>query len=355
MWDGIHEDDFSINNLFKAGGEMKLSRFLFGAFLGLSLCAISGQAQAANPVKFTLAHTGAPGTSMALGYEKFAELVKEKSNGEIIIDIVGGGALAGDQTAVEGTKMGTLDMGSSATNNMAQFTKAFWVTDLPYIFKDIESSHKVWWGPIGDKMREQASKDIGAQVLFFIDTGGGFRYLANNKKQVRTPEDAKGLKLRTTGSPQERAAFRKWGATATPIPWPEVYTALEQHVVDGESLHAQWLDSAKHYESLKHLTKMNAFSNAHGLLMSNKAWNKLTPEQQQIIMEAGREMQPYQAALDAQQGKESLDTMIKAGLVLYEPTPEEAAEWEKVTREIWADFAKDIPQEKIDEVLKAQE
>ena len=310
---------------------------------------------AEKPITLVLAHSATPDNSLSLAYNKFAELCKEKSGGKLIINVVGGGALAGDQTAVDGCKLGILDMGSSATNNMASYTTAFWVTDLPYIFKDIESSHKVWWGPVGEELKAKAGKDIGLRVLFFIDTGGGFRLLANNQKVVKVPADTKSLKLRATGSAIELATFKQWGAAATPIAWPEVYTALEQKVIDGESLHPVWLYNARHHEALKYLTKMNAFSNTHACLMSNKAWNKLTPELRKVIEEAGRETQEFGAAEDAKLGQANLDMMLKAGLELYVPTPEEEALWRESSMKVWADFHDKIPQDLIERVLKAQE
>lgn len=332
-----------------------MKRTLVGALCILTLICLPLFAQAAKPVTLVLAHSATPDNSLSIAYNKFADLVKEKTKGSVIIEVHGGGVLAGDQTAIDGVKMGTIDLGSSASNNMASYTTAFWVTDLPYIFKNIESSHKVWWGPIGDEMKEKAGKDIGARCLFFIDTGGGFRVVANNKKSVKTPADTAGLKLRATGSPIELAMFKAWGASGTPLPWPEVYTALEQKVIDGESLHPVWIDNAKHYEALKYMTSMNAMSNVHVCMMSHRAWSRLTAEQQKALMEAGRETQTFGAKVDAEKGIESMKKLLAAGLELYQPTPEEAEQWRTASISIWPQFYDKIPQELIQRVIKAQE
>lgn len=332
-----------------------MKKRLLGLLCMAAMLGMVSTAFAAKPVTLVLAHSATPDNSLSKAYDFFADRVKELSGGSLIIEVHGGGVLAGDQTAIDGVKMGTIDMGSSASNNMASYTTAFWVTDLPYIFRSIEASHKVWWGPIGDEMKEKAGKDIGAKAMFFIDTGGGFRVLANNKREVRVPADAKGLKLRATGSPIELAMFTAWGVAGTPLPWPEVYTALEQKVIDGESLHPVWIDNAKHYEALKYMTAMPAMSNVHVCLMSSRSWDGLSAEHQKIIVDAGKETQEYGAKIDAEDGVTSMQKLLDAGLVLYTPTAEEAGEWRKLSVSIWPQFADKIPQELIDRVIKAQE
>ena len=326
----------------------------------LALCAVFGlgfaaPAMSAEPVKLLLAHSATPENSLSVAYDKFAELVKAKTKGSVVVEVHGNGVLAGDQTAIDGVKMGLIDLGSSASNNMASYTTAFWVTDLPFIFKSIESSHKVWWGEIGEEMKAKAGKDINARVLFFIDTGGGFRVVANNQREVKVPADLKGLKLRATGSPIELAMFKAWGASGTPLPWPEVYTALEQKVINGESLHPVWIYQAKHFEALKHLTRVDAMSNVHVCMMSHAAWKRLSPEQQAALVEAGKETQVFAAQVDAELGRKNLQDLKNAGLSYYEPTPEEAKLWRDSAVIVWKDFADKVPQELIDRVLKAQE
>ena len=325
------------------------------ALLLPAIFCLPGASSAAEPVKLVLAHSATPDNSLSLGYDKFAELVKQKSGGKLIIEVHGGGVLAGDQTAIDGVKMGVIDLGSSASNNMASYTTAFWVTDLPFIFKSIESSHKIWWGPIGEEMKAKAGKDINARVLFFLDTGGGFRVVANNRHPVKTPADVKGLKLRATGSPIELAMFKAWGASGTPLPWPEVFTALEQKVINGESLHPVWIYQAKHYEGLKYLTKVDAMSNVHVCMMSHDAWNRLSPELQQVILEAGKETQVYTAEIDAELGRKNLQDLIDAGLEYYEPTPEETRQWRDLSVSVWPQFKDKVPPELIERVLKAQQ
>jgi len=305
-------------------------------------------------IKLILAHSATPENSLSIAYDKFAELVEEKSNGNLIIEVHGSGTIAGDQTAVDGVKMATIDMGSSASNNMAGYTDAFLFADLPYIFDSIESSHKVWWGEIGEELKQQVEKDINAKVLFYVDTGGGFRVLTNNQKVVKTPDDLKGMKLRATASPIEIAMLKAWGANPTPVAWPEVYSALEQKVVNGESLHPGWIYQAKHYEALKYMTEVTAMANVHVALMSQKAWNSLTPELQQVILDAGKETQEFGAKVDAEKGQEAMQSLLEAGLEMYKPTPEEFKQWKDLAVAVWPEFYDKVPEEFIKRVIEAQ-
>ncbi len=306
------------------------------------------------PINLILAHSATPGNSLSIAYDKFAELVAEKSDGRLIVKVYGSGILAGDQTAVDGVKMGTIDIGSCASNNISGYTNAFLFADFPYIFDSIESSHRVWWGDIGEEAKQKAEKDIGAKVLFYLDTGGGFRLLANNLKTVKTPDDLKGMKLRSTATPIEIALLKAWGAAPTPVPWPEVYTALEQKVVVGEHLQPVWLFEAKHYEALQYLTEVNAMANVHIALMSHKAWDNLSPQFQQVIMEAGVETQEFGAQVDAAKGQESLQHLLNAGLELYKPTEEEALLWERLGKSIWPQFYDQVPEELVNRIIEVQ-
>ncbi len=310
---------------------------------------------AAKPIVLNLAHSATPDNSLSHAYEFFAQKVKEKTGGSVEIKIHGNGVLAADQTVIEGAKMGTVDMGSCSTSNMGSYTSAYLFLDLPFIFKDMEATHKVLWGPIGDEMKEKASKDIGSKVLFYVDCGGGFRLVVNNKHEIRTPADMKGLKFRVTGSPIERAWVEALGASGTPVPFIEVYTALEQKVVDGENLFPMWVYLNKHYEALKYMTAISGMTNPHVCVISNFAWMRLSPEQQQAIIEAGKETQDYAAIEDAEVCKDMTDKLVAAGLKLYVPTPAEVEEWRKVSMSIYPKFYDKIPEEFIARVLKAQE
>ena len=304
-------------------------------------------------IELTLAHSATPDNSLAIAYQKFADLVWQKTNGKVKITVHGSGVLGSDQDLVNACKLGTIDIGSCASNNMGPFTDAYLFADLPYIFDSIDSSHKVWWGPIGEELKQKVEKDMGVKVVMYLDTGGGFRVLANNKRPVKVPADLQGMKLRATASPVEIALLKAWGASPTPIQWAEVYNALEQKVVDGEHLHYVWIYNARHFEALKYLTEVGAMCNVHVCVMSPKAWDKLG-QYQSAFLEAARETEKYCAQVDAGKGKECKQKLLAAGLEVYTPTAQELAQWRELGKSVWDQFKDKIPAELVSRVVEAQ-
>jgi len=319
---------------------------IFGLIIGMA-----GESAASR--NLVLAHTGGPGTAVDLTYIKFKELVEAKTNGEIIIDLFGAGSLAGDQTAVEGAQMGTIAIGSSGTNNMAPFTSQFLFGDLPYVMDSVESSHKVWGGEIGAELRESVGKELNLKGLFFVDVGS-FRVLGNNRRPVHTPEDLRGLKIRATATPVEQAILRAWGASPTPVSWPEVYMALEQQVVEGTYVQPLWTVSAKQHEAMKYYTETGGVQNMHLCFMSKIIWDTLTESQQKAILEAAQEAQTYNFEIAPQMVDGLKEEMISIGGKFYYPTDEEMEKWMGIKDAIWEQFSDRIDMDFVQRVVEAQ-
>lgn len=306
-------------------------------------------------ITLKLAHTSAEGTTIYKTYDKFRELVEKNSNGKIKVEVFPASALGGDQALVEGAMRGSIDIGSSGTNNLPQFTNLYLWADLPYVFKSLDGVHKVYGGSIGEEMKkkfEEEQKDL--KVLFYADPGS-FRNFMNSKKEIRTPEDAKGLKMRTAASPVEQAIVRAFNASPTPISWPEVYMALEQKVVDGELQQYHWIVTAKHQEIIKYVSEIGGQHALHLAIMSKKTWDKLTPDQQKIVLDASKEAQKFNFDNAEKFNDELRQIVIKAGVKIYNPTPEEMKQWEKAGQKVWEEYKDKVSRELIERVLKAQE
>lgn len=305
------------------------------------------------PIKLVFAHSANPDNALAMGYNKFAELVKEKSKGRLIVEVHGSGTLAADAKAVEGVKLGTIDIASNASNNMAGFTKAFLFGDLPYIFESVEKSRKIWDGPIGDEIKAQVEKDMNMKVLMYMDTGG-FRQIGSTKKPIKTPADLQGIKLRATASPVEIALLKEWGANPTPIAWPEVYTALQQGVVEGEHLHYIWMLDAKHQEVLKYITEINSMMNIHVALISKSKFDSLPKDLQQVLLEAAKEAEVYNRKVDLEKQAEARAAIERSGVKIYTPTPGELKQWKTVASKVWESQKANVPPEYVKRIIDAQ-
>lgn len=329
------------------------------AFVILLIVTGGNEAESAAPaggtITLTLAHTSSPGTPIFATYARFKDALEKNSKGKIKVNVHPQSSLGGDVAQVEGAKRGSIDIGSCGTNNLSPFTTLYMWADMPYVFKNIDGVHKVYGGPIGEEFKkkfEDEQKDI--KVLFYADPGD-FRNFMNTKREVKTPADAKGLKLRTAASPVEQAIVRAFGASPTPINWPEVYMSLEQKVVDGELQQYHWIVTAMHQELIKYITECGGQHALHLAIMSRKTWDKLTPDLQKVVTEAAKDAQKYNFDNAAKLNDGLRQIVLKAGVKIYRPTPEEYKSWENAAKVVWTEFQQKVPMELIDRVRKAQE
>ena len=305
-------------------------------------------------IKFKLAHTTPPGNHITLAYQKFADLVKEKSGGKITVQLFPGAILGSDRVLIEGAQKGTLEVGVSSTPNLAGFIPDFSVFDLPYItqpkyqqslYAAIDPN-----GALNDYFLKAANK-VGLQPIMYAEYG--YRHFVSIKKPLNNAGDLAGLKMRTTDSPVEIAVAKSLNTNPAPIAWGEVYTALQQGTIDAEGNTFPHLFGAKHNEVLKF-----AITSAHNygmqVAMANKAWwDKLSPEAQKIINEAALEAVHYQReVLYPANEKSAREGFVQSGITIYDPTEEEMAEFRKLTRPVWDTVS--LPKELIQLVIDTQ-
>lgn len=316
-----------------------------------TLAATRGYAQI-KPTTLKLAHGATPDQAIGMAMNKFAELVAQKSGGAAKVEVHLAGSLYNERTALEAVVNGAIDFGGASNANWAAFTRTLLFMDLPYVIDDEEAFRKVTHGEVGDAIRARFERD-GFKLLMVLDNGG-FRDIVNIRRQIRVPNDLKGLKFRTTASPVEIAMFRNWGAIPTSIDWAEVYNALSSGVVDGEFVMPTWLATAKHYEVLKHSTRNRAVIGVQTLAMRKDRFDRMAPELQKVILAASREAQEYGNQQDALLSEKAREYARSLGVVEYTPTDEEMKTWRSTGREIWKEFEGKIDRELMKIVLDSQ-
>lgn len=191
-----------------------------------------GAALAQQPeITLNLGFVGGPQAPEAIAMGQFAEEILAETGGRIAVRLQGGGALGGDRDVVEGVQLGTVDMTVVSTSVVANFVPELRIFDVPFLFRDFDHADAVLNGPIG----QQVLDDLPAKGFVGLSFGGmGFRQLTNNVRPVRTPDDVRGLKIRTQQNDLHIAVWQALGVLPTPMAIPEVYTALQQGVVDGQ-------------------------------------------------------------------------------------------------------------------------
>jgi len=195
------------------------------------LAGLPGFAHAGPDTTLNLGFVGGPKAPEAIAMAQFADEVKEKTDGRIAIRLQGGGALGGDREVIEGVQIGTVDMTVVSTSIVVNFAPDFAIFDIPFLFRDFDHAQAVLDGPIGKELLD-GLPDKGLVGLAF--GGMGFRELTNNTRPVKEPADVQGLKIRTQQNEMHIAVWKALGVLPTPMAIPEVYTALQQGVVDGQ-------------------------------------------------------------------------------------------------------------------------
>lgn len=214
------------------------------------------------------------------------ELVKERTSGRVAIEVYHSAQLGEEKDTIEQTRAGVIDMNRVSLgpfNNIVEETQA---VSLPYVFKSIDHMHKVMDGPIGEEILKafEAHDLVG---LAFYDSGS--RSFYNAKKPIASIDDLKGMKLRVIQSDVFVAMVNALGANAVPMPYGEVYSAIQTGVIDGAENNWPSYESSKHYEVAKHYTLDQHLIVPEVLVMSKTSWDKLSPEDQAIIKAAAKE------------------------------------------------------------------
>ncbi len=245
-----------------------------------------------------------------------ADRVKELSDGKLQLEIYPSGQLGSEQQCVELLQIGSLAITKVSAAVMESFTDDYKVLGLPYIFRDQEHAFRVLDGQIGkDLLLSTQNKWI--RGLCFYDAGSRSFYTIN--KQIKTPDDLKGLKIRVMKSKTAMDMVQALGGNPTPISWGELYTALQSGVVDGAENNPPSFYTSHHYEVCKFYTLDEHTSVPDVLIIGQKVWDKLSEEEQQWLQRAADESVPVERELWAESVKKSLEEVKKAGVTVYIP------------------------------------
>lgn len=277
-------------------------------------------------IKFAFQNqTGHP---QAQGAQKFADLVAEKSGKKISVKLFPGGSLGGDLQTVSALQGGTIEMTVLNAGILTAQVKEFAVYDFPFLFNNGQEADAVTDGPFGQKLFGKL-EEKGLHGLGYWDLG--FRNLTNSKRPIAKAEDIAGLKIRVIQSPIYVDLFNTLGANATPLPFPELYPALDQKAVDGQENPNTVILSSKFAEVQKHITETRHIYNPQALIISKKTWDSLSAEEKKIIADAATEATTFQRQVSRGAADSALAQLKQAGMVVTElPAPEMAKLREKV-------------------------
>lgn len=314
---GACECDSTLGDLVTRFGRRFRPRF-FGAVLLAALIGVflSGCIARSDVTVIKLGHGLDPTHPVHKAMVYMAQRVAERSGGRMRIDIYPSGQLGSERQLLELLQLGSIGMTKVAAAVLEGFAPSYRVLSLPYLFRDDEHRFKVLEGPIGQKLLEEGER-YWLRGITFYDAGS--RSFYTKDAPIRTPDDLKGLKIRTLESASQVAIVNQLGGSATPISWGELYTALQQGIVDGAENNPPSFYTSRHYEVCKYYSLDEHTSIPDVLLISTIVWNTLSEQERQWLMDSARESAQYQKQLWKEASDEALRLVQEAGVEVSHP------------------------------------
>ncbi|ACZ11484.1 TRAP transporter substrate-binding protein [Sulfurospirillum deleyianum] len=297
-------------------------------------------------------HVVSPNTPKGKGADFFAKRVGELTNGKVEVIVFPNSQLYGDGEEMKALKLGNAHIAMPSFSKFTSLVPEMQLFDLPFIFRDKDHLYKVLDGEVGQILKDKVSKK-GFVALDYWDAG--FKHLSSNKKPILLPEDAAGQKFRIMSSHVLEAQFKAVGANPQVLPFSEVYSALQQGVVDGAENPLSNFYTKKFNEVQTDLTLSNHGYLGYLVIMSESFWKKFPKDLKPMVLQAMKEATEYErkeAALDDEDMLAKISEYAKASgnLKIHTLTPEQKAAWQKAMEAIYPQFYKTIGEDLIKKV-----
>ena len=310
-----------------------LAVLLLGALAGT---AFQANAQDIQERTIRFGHLNNADHPMSMGARKFAELVAAKSGGKLQVKEYPASQLGNElqqQSALQG---GVQEMTAPAPTSLAGIVKEFGLLDFPFIVSNFRQADGLVDGPVGKALLAKLPEK-GLVGLAFFDLG--FRNVTNSKRPITKAEDLDGLKLRVIPNPVFLETFKTFKANPVPMPFAELYPALETKAVDGQENPFSVILSNKFYEVQKYVSATNHVYAANIILVGKKFWDKLSPTEQKILQDAAIEARDYQRTVSREIAGKALAELKAKGMQVNEMAPAETARMRQLVKPIHDKFS----------------
>lgn len=325
-----------------------MARLLLAVVTTVMLVAGGLPASAATTLKF--GHSGTKVHQYHIGATMLAEAVEKNSQGKMKIEVFPDGQLGGERDLAEGTRLGTVDMAVAAAGSVLPFwVPAFQTVEMPFLFRSRAHAYTTLDGGLGDELKGMAEKK-GLKVLGFWEVG--FRNMTNNRKPVVGPKDMQGLKIRVQQSKVYVEMMRSLGAIGTPIAFTELYSALQQGVVDGQENPIATIRSMNYFEVQKHLSLTFHTYTPGAVMISPKRWASLTTEEKGVLQKSVLEAAQRQRKAVADKEAEDLAFLKSKGMAVVEKPDTEA--FQKATASVYQAMADVVPPALVNKVREVK-
>ncbi|WP_110928449.1 DctP family TRAP transporter solute-binding subunit [Bacillus massiliglaciei] len=304
-------------------------------------------------MEIKLSHVATDNTPKGQAALKFKEIVEEKSDGVIQVDVFPSGQLYGDNDEIEALQANNVQIIAPSGAKLSGFEKSFEVFDLPFMFKDAEALYQFEDGEGGKKLLSKLDQ-MGMVGLDFWPNG--FKHITNNKKDVTEPSDLKGLKIRTHGGTIINEVYEKLGAASSKIAFNETYQALQLGTVDGQENSLVNIESQKYQEVQKYMTITGHARSEYVLVANQEWWNSLNEKTKELMNEAVKESTKTGREVEEQYEKDALEAIKKSGKVkLHELTEGERQTFIEELEPVFNKWSKEIDSDVLKKAEEANE
>ena len=304
--------------------------------------ALSAPVVAATVIK--LGHIAEATNPYGMGADKFAEIVKQKSKGDIEVKVFPSSQLGTQKELIEGLIYGTVDMTLTGTAELGTFQPQMALFDMPFLFKDRAHAYRSL-DSVGMEMGKPLEAK-GIKLLGYMENG--IRHMTNNVRPIKTPADMKGLKIRVMNNKVYVEMMKSLGASPTPMALAELYSAMQAGVVDGQENPSAHIFTKRFFEVQKYASLTGHAYAAEPVLISMMTWKKLTPAQQTIVQESATEAIAWQRKVSETEDSEFWDKIKKTGKM--EVITVDRKPFKDATEVIYKDLAKTVGQANIDKI-----
>ncbi len=293
---------------------------------------------AAQDAKLRLAHVFPEHSSVGEAANMFAELARERSDGRIEVSVFPAGQLGGDEAIGRELSRGTIQLALINPNSMVGIDPLFDFHILPFIAQDYEQADRIFYGEpnvLHRTLNETLNKHGIVNLGYFEND---FRAISNSRHAVNSVGDLDGLKLRVVPSQSLKMLFEKAGAQVITLPFPEIFTALQQGTVDGQENGVILVDQARFFEAQKHVTLSNHSYVMSSIAASQRALDKLSDDDRALLAQIGDEVGKWQVQKNRANVASALDNIKNSGLEVVELSPEAVAEFRAVADQVWTEL-----------------
>jgi TRAP-type transport system periplasmic protein len=306
--------------------------------LAALLAATGAQAQTVLKIGYATSATSHYG----VGSTAFCDEIEKGTQGRYKCQQFPNSALGGEREQIEAVQLGTQDIVNTSTGPLGNFVPEVKIVDIPFLFRDYDHARKVMDGPIGQDL---AKKMEAKGLINLAWTENGFRHMTNSKRAINQATDANGLKMRTMENKVHMDGYKTFGILPTPMPFPELFTALQQGTVDGQENPIPVILSSKFSQVQKHLSLTGHVYSPAALILSPNVWNKLSAADKQVFLEAGKKAAAAQRKKVNDDEANGIAQLEKEGMQVVKQVNGES--FRKAVAPAYAGYAKEFGADKI--------